>query len=99
MRQRIAGEQKRLEAEQRQARSRKKQEVQKRIAALEKEIATLETQERELAAELEKPETYHVGGRANVVNRELSHVSDRLAEANAEWEAAGAELAACESAG
>jgi ATP-binding cassette subfamily F protein 3 len=92
-------EQKRQEAEQRQARSRKKQEVQKRIAALEKEIATLETQERELAAELEKPETYHVGGRANVVNRELSHVTDRLAEANAEWEAAGAELAAGEGAG
>jgi ATP-binding cassette subfamily F protein 3 len=92
-------EQKRLEAEQRQARSRKKQETQKRIAALEKEIATLETQERELAAELEKPETYHVGGRANVVNRELSHVTDRLAEANAEWEAAGAELAAGEGAG
>jgi ATP-binding cassette subfamily F protein 3 len=92
-------EQKRLEAEERQARSRKKQEAQKRIATLEKEIATLETQERELAAELEKPETYHVGGRANVVNRELSHVTDRLAEANAEWEAASAELAASESAG
>src|SRR5580698_4253453 len=91
-------EQKRLEAEQRQARSRKKQEIQKRVAALEKEIATLESQERDLAAELEKPETYHVGGRANVVNRELSHVSDRLAEANTEWEAAGAELAECEGA-
>jgi len=91
-------EQKRLEAEQRQARSRKKQEIQKRIATLEKEIATLEEQERELAAELEKPETYHVGGRANVVNRELSHVSDRLAEANTEWEAAGAEFAALEQA-
>jgi ATP-binding cassette subfamily F protein 3 len=86
-------EQKRLEAEQRQARSRKKQEIQKRIAALEKEVATLETQERELAAELEKPETYHVGGRANYVNRELSHVSDRLPEVTAKWEAASQELA------
>ena len=90
-------EQKRLEAEQRQARSRKKQEIQKRVAALEKEIATLETQERELAAELEKPETYHVGGRANLVNRELSHVSDRLPQITAEWEAASAELTKLEA--
>jgi ATP-binding cassette subfamily F protein 3 len=86
-------EQKRLEAEHRQARSRKRQEIQKRIAALEKEIATLETQERELAAELEKPETYHSGGRATQINRELLHVSDRLPEVTAEWEAASTELA------
>ncbi len=85
-------EQKRIEAEQRQARSRKKQEIQKRIAALEQEIATLEAQERELAAELEKPETYHSGGRATQVNRELLHVSDRLPEVTAEWEAASQEL-------
>ncbi len=91
-------EQKRLEAEQRQARSRKKQDIQKRIAALEKEIALLEAQERELAAELEKPETYHSGGRATQVNRELLHVSDRLPEVTAEWEAAATELAAFESA-
>jgi ATP-binding cassette subfamily F protein 3 len=85
-------EQKRLEAEQRQARSRKKQEIQKRIAALEKEIALLEAQERELAAELEKPETYHSGGRATQVNRDLLHVSDRLPEVTAQWEEAAAEL-------
>ncbi len=90
-------EQKRLEAEQRQARSRKKQEIQKRIATLEKEIATLETQERELAAELEKPETYHVGGRANQVNRELMQVSDRLPEVTAKWETASQELASLEA--
>ncbi|NOS71056.1 MAG: ABC-F family ATP-binding cassette domain-containing protein [Verrucomicrobia bacterium] len=87
-------EQKRAEAEQRQARSKKKQEIQKRIAALEKEIATLEEKERELAAELEKPETYNAGGRATQINRELMEVSDRLPEATAEWEAAGTELAA-----
>ena len=90
-------EQKRLEAEQRQARSRKKTEIQKRIAALEKEIALLEAQERELAAELEKPETYHSGGRATQVNRELLHVSDRLPEVTAEWEAAALELEQLES--
>ena len=86
-------EQKRLEAAQRQARSNKKSEIQKRIATLEKEIADLEAKERDYAAELEKPETYHSGGRATQINRELSHVTDRLAAATAEWEKAGAQLA------
>ena len=71
--------QKRIEAEQRQARSRKRQEIQKRITALEKEIAELETREKELTAELEKPETYATGGRATQINRELMEVHDRLA--------------------
>ncbi len=91
-------EQKRLEAAQRQARSNKKSAIQKRLAALEKEIAELETKERELAAELEKPETYHSGGRATLINRELMEVSDRLPLATAEWEAAGAELTGFEAA-
>ena len=85
--------QRRVEAEQRQARSRKRQEIQKRITVLEKEIAELETREKELTAELEKPETYAPGGRATQINRELMHVHARLAEANAEWEKAGTELA------
>ena len=89
-------EQRRLEAEQRQARSRRRQEIQKRIAALEKEIAELEAREKELTAELEKPETYATGGRATQINRELMHVHERLAGANAEWEAAGTELAQLE---
>jgi ATP-binding cassette, subfamily F, member 3 len=90
--------QKRIEAEQRQARSRKRQEIQKRIAALEKEIAELEVREKELTAELEKPETYTTGGRATQINRELMEVHDRLAGANAEWETAGTELAQFEAA-
>jgi ATP-binding cassette subfamily F protein 3 len=85
--------QKRIEAEQRQARSRKRQEIQKRITALEKEIAELEVREKELTAELEKPETYATGGRATQINRELMEVHDRLAGANTEWETAGTELA------
>jgi ATP-binding cassette, subfamily F, member 3 len=90
-------EQRRLEAEQRQARSKKKKDLQTRIAALEKEIADLEQQERDYAAELEKPETYHSGGRATQVNRELCHVTDRLEAANAEWEKAGTDLAALDA--
>jgi ATP-binding cassette, subfamily F, member 3 len=89
-------EQKRIEAEQRQARSRKKQEIQKRISALEKEIPELEAKEKELAAELEKPESYS-GGRATQINRELMHIHERMAEANAEWESAGTELAQMEN--
>jgi ATP-binding cassette subfamily F protein 3 len=88
--------QKRMEAEQRQARSRRKQEIKKRIAALEKEIAELESKEKELAAELEKPESY-AGGRAMQINRELMHVHDRLPLATAEWEAAGTKLAEFEA--
>ena len=89
--------QKRMEAEQRQARSRKKQEIKKHIAALEKEIAELESKEKELAAELEKPESY-AGGRAMQINRELMRVHDRLPLATAEWESAGTKLAEFESA-
>jgi ATP-binding cassette subfamily F protein 3 len=90
-------EQKRAEAEQRQARSRKRSDIQKRVAALEKEIADLEVREGELATELEKPETYALGGKATQINREMLEVTDRLAEANPEWEAACAELAAFEA--
>ncbi|HEX7617457.1 MAG TPA: ATP-binding cassette domain-containing protein, partial [Verrucomicrobiae bacterium] len=89
-------EQKRMEAEHRQARSRKRQEIQKRITALENEIAELEAKEKELAAELEKPESY-AGGRAMQINRELMHIHDRLPLATAEWEAAGTELAEFEN--
>jgi ATP-binding cassette subfamily F protein 3 len=89
--------QKRIEAEQRQAQSRRKREIQGRLAALEKEIAELESREKELTAELEKPETYATGGRAVSLNRELMEVHDRLAGANAAWEGAGTELAQFEA--
>jgi ATP-binding cassette subfamily F protein 3 len=88
-------DQKRIEAEVRQARSRKKQEIQKRITTLEKEIAELEAKEKELTAELEKPESY-AGGRAMQINRELLHVHDRLPEVTAEWETASVKLAELE---
>jgi ATP-binding cassette subfamily F protein 3 len=89
-------EQKRIEAAQRQARSNKKSEIQKRIAAFEKEIAELEMKEKELTAELEKPESY-AGGRAMQINRELLRVHDRLPEATSEWEKASTELAQFEN--
>jgi ATP-binding cassette subfamily F protein 3 len=90
-------EQRRVEAEQRQARSKQRKELQTRISTLEKEIADLEAKERDYAAELEKPETYHSGGRATQINRELMHITDRLEAANAEWEKAGIDLAALDA--
>jgi ATP-binding cassette subfamily F protein 3 len=85
---------KRMEAEQRQARSRQRQEIQRRISALETEIADLEAKEKELTAELEKPETYTAGGRAMQINRELLEIHERLPVATTEWEVAAGELSA-----
>jgi ATP-binding cassette subfamily F protein 3 len=85
-------EQKRLEAEQRQARSRARQEQQQLVRDLEKEISGLEKRQAELAAELEKPETYQQPGRAMEINRDLIYTQERLAELTPEWEAAATKL-------
>ncbi len=85
-------EQKRLEAEQRNARSRVRKEQQQLVHRLEKQIAGLEQRQKELTAELEKPETYEQPGRAQAVNRELSHVVDDLEKLAPEWEAAATKL-------
>jgi ATP-binding cassette, subfamily F, member 3 len=85
-------DQKRLEAEARQARSRERKSRQQAVDALEKEIARLEQRQKELTAELENPDTYQQPGRAVAVNRELTGVTDDLAEATAKWEQAAAKL-------
>jgi ATP-binding cassette subfamily F protein 3 len=87
-----AREQRRLEAEARQARSRERRAQEQIVGHLEKEIDRLEQAQKELAAELEKPETYDKPGRAVAINRELSHITDDLARAVAEWEPAAARL-------
>jgi ATP-binding cassette subfamily F protein 3 len=87
-----AREQKRLEAEARQARSRERRAQEQIVNHLEKEIARLEQAQKEFAAELEKPETYDKPGRAVAINRELSHITDDLARAVADWEQAAARL-------
>jgi ATP-binding cassette subfamily F protein 3 len=89
-------EQKRLEAQQRQARSGERKAQQQLVHKLEKEIQELEAKQTELAAELEKPETYEKNGRAQEINRELAHVQERLASATPEWEAAESKLAVTE---
>jgi ATP-binding cassette subfamily F protein 3 len=85
-------EQKRSEAEARNVRSRERREQEQLVATLEKEIAKLEEKQKELAAELEKPETYDKPGRAVAVNRELSTVTEGLARATADWEQAAARV-------
>src|SRR5882724_4828832 len=87
-----AREQKRSEAEARQARSRERRAQEQIVSGLEKEIARLEQTQRELAAELEKPETYEKPGRAVAINRELSAATEDLARAVASWEEAAARL-------
>jgi ATP-binding cassette subfamily F protein 3 len=84
-------EQKRREAEQRQARTKEQRAAHQLVRNLEKEIQVLETKQAELAAELEKPESYE-GGRAMQINRELMHVVDDLAAKTAEWETAAVKL-------
>jgi ATP-binding cassette, subfamily F, member 3 len=84
-------EQKRLEAEQRQSRSKEKRAEHQYVRELEKQIQQLEARQIELAAELEKPESYE-GGRAMQINRELMEVVDALAAKTPEWEAAATKL-------
>ena len=62
------------------------------VSKLEETIAQLEAQQSKLAGELESPETYTVAGRAQQLNRELTSVTDQIAAATKEWEAAAARL-------
>ena len=85
-------DQKRLEAEARQVRSRERRAQEQIVNDLEKEIARLEQTQKELAAELEKPETYDQPGRAVAINRELSAATEDLTRATASWEKAAARM-------
>jgi ATP-binding cassette subfamily F protein 3 len=79
-------EQRRAEAEQRKTEAKAKRDHEKRVRELEMHILTLEGRQREIAAELEKPETYERGGAAMELNRELLAVADELERTTAEWE-------------
>lgn len=85
-------EQKRLEAEERQARSRLRKDQQQIVHVLEKEILLLETQQKEITAEMEKPETYEKSGLAMKLNRELSDITQQLETLSASWEKEAAKL-------
>ena len=53
---------------------------------MEKQILSLESRQKELTAELEKPDTYNAGGAVMQLNRELA-VTEDLARVTEEWEA------------
>lgn len=80
-------EQRRAEAEERKAAAKAQRDKQKKIEQLEMRIMHLEGRQKELSAELEKPEAYAPGGNAMQLNRDLMSVQDELERTTAEWEA------------
>lgn len=86
--------QRRAEAEQRKAEAKAKRERDHRVAELEMQILTLEGRQKELTAELEKPETYEPGGAAMELNREMMATEENLARLTAEWESLAAQTPA-----
>ena len=79
-------QQRRAEADARKAASAAKRDHEKRAHELEMRILSLEGRQKELTAELEKPETYEPGGAAIQLNRDLLAVTDDLEKLTAEWE-------------
>jgi len=89
-------ERKRLEAEERNARSRARRERKAVVDKLESRIAAVEARQIEIAAQLEKPETYQSGGNAAQLNREMRHNEQELEQLTTDWEAAATRLAELE---
>jgi ATP-binding cassette, subfamily F, member 3 len=79
-------EQRRAAAEDRKTEAKIKREHERRVRDLEMQILTLEGRQKELTAELEKPETYEPGGAATLLNRELHAVTTDMQRLTAEWE-------------
>jgi ATP-binding cassette subfamily F protein 3 len=78
-------EQRRAEAEARKAANKAARDAAARLKSTEEEITTLESRQRELAAELEDPESFK-NGRAFDLNRELADLQERLSKVMEEWE-------------
>jgi ATP-binding cassette subfamily F protein 3 len=79
-------EQRRAAAEDRKVEAKIKRDYEKGVRDLEMQILKLEGRQKELTAELEKPETYDRGGAATQLNRELHAVTADLERVTAEWE-------------
>ena len=82
----VVREQRRQEAEKRKADAKAKRDQQKQAETLEMRVFALEGRQKEIAAELEKPEAYEAGGAAVKLNRELISVTEELEKVMAEWE-------------
>jgi len=79
-------EQRRAAAEDRKAEAKIKRDQEKSVRELEMQILKLEGRQKELTAELEKPETYDRGGAATQLNRELYAVTTDMERLTAQWE-------------
>ena len=88
-------EARRAEADRRKMEAKTKREREKRLHDLTQHIISLEVRQKELTAELEKPDTYNAGGSVMQLNRELLAVTEDLARVTEEWE--GATLPKAES--
>jgi ATP-binding cassette subfamily F protein 3 len=84
-------EQRRQEAEKRKAEAKAIRDRRQQAEALEMRIFSLEGRQKEITAELEKPESYDAGGDAIRLNRELLTVNEELATVTAKWEAMAGE--------
>ena len=82
----------RLDKQARQARANQLRSHKQLVARLEQDIHSLETRQAELTRELEKPDTYQVGGQAVELNREFKQNAERLATLTSDWEAAATKL-------
>jgi ATP-binding cassette subfamily F protein 3 len=81
-------EARRAEADRRKMEAKTKREREKRLHDLTQHIISLEVRQKELTAELEKPDTYNAGGSVMQLNRELLAVTEDLARVTEEWEGA-----------
>jgi ATP-binding cassette, subfamily F, member 3 len=81
-------EARRAEADRRKMEAKTTREREKRLHDLTQHIISLEVRQKELTAELEKPDTYNAGGSVMQLNRELLAVTEDLARVTEEWEGA-----------
>jgi ATP-binding cassette subfamily F protein 3 len=79
-------EQRRAEADKRKAEAKALRDKQKEADQVEMRILTLEGRQKEITAELEKPDAYDAGGNAVQLNRELMSVTEELEKLMATWE-------------
>jgi hypothetical protein len=67
------------------------------VQNLEQEIQSLEARQKEIVAELERPETYDKPGAAVAITRELLSIQEQLGELTPRWEAEATRLAELEN--
>lgn len=92
-----AKDRRRQAAEKRQANAAKRKDAAKRVQTLEAAIIELETEQAELSAQLEAPETYGDPEKAKNLNVRAGRIAKYLEEKNYEWEIAAEELSQIDS--